>query len=55
MSLPDELLYEDEKLCEVCGFYGAIKGRLCFECRLDNADLYADEAIEDRKERGRHA
>ncbi len=53
MSLPDYLLYEPDNQCENCHAQ-AIRGRrLCDECMADLNDLYADEAIEDRKERGR--
>lgn len=51
MSLPDYLLDEDDGTCEECGSL-CDHGRLCAACRQDLRDLYADEAIEDRKERG---
>lgn len=51
MSLPDYLFDEDKGTCEECGVL-CENGRLCAECRADLTDLYADEAIEDRKERG---
>lgn len=49
MSLPDYLL-DEEGECERCGVIITKNRRLCGECRTDNADLYADEAIQDEKE-----
>lgn len=53
MSLPDNLL-ENNALtcCRACGNMfdqEGFRGRLCWDCRADNADLYADEWIEDHK------
>jgi predicted amidophosphoribosyltransferase len=51
MSLPDYLLDDDERECIACGSKAVEYGSLCNECMRNIRDLYADEAIEDRKER----
>lgn len=51
MSLPDYLLNPDEEYCENCGAIISAGRILCGECAAELEDLYADEAIEDRKER----
>jgi predicted amidophosphoribosyltransferase len=54
MSLPDYLLNpEPDDQCENCHAQARRGRRLCAECMADLTDLYADEAIEDLKERGR--
>lgn len=53
MSLPDYLLDEPDDQCTNCHAQRMNGYRLCVECLADLTDLYADEAIEDRKERGR--
>ena len=51
MSLPDYLLDEPDNQCENCHAQAEKGRRLCAECLADLTDLYADEVIEDRKER----
>jgi len=53
MSLPDYLLDEPDNQCENCRARALRGYALCAECMADLRDLYADEAIEDRKERRR--
>lgn len=48
MSLPYYLLAEPDAQCENCHAQ-AMRGRLCQECAADLNDMYADEALEDRK------
>lgn len=52
MSLPDHLLEDDRRECIACGSTAVEYGSLCKECTRNICDVYADEAIEDRKERG---
>ena len=51
MSLPDYLLDEPDDQCENCHARALLGYALCAECMADLRDLYADEAIDDRKER----
>ncbi len=48
MSLPDYLLEDDGALCECGALLSNKDGGVCWECRADLADLYADEAISER-------
>jgi len=45
MSVPDyQLNPPDDPICEECGGLNTERGRLCFHCKQDWADVYADEA-----------
>ena len=50
MSLPDNLLDEDERYC-VCGNELRDWQLYCSECTAENTDIWVDEAIKENRKR----
>ena len=52
MSLPDNQLEDDDtRECRTCGGWTTSRRGVCLSCRLDYVDLYADNMIQDEKEK----
>ena len=50
MSIHETLLDTEEIFCEMCGLIPRVYGRVCWDCKQDNADIYSDMKIQDKKE-----
>lgn len=54
MSITDREVDDDDRVCRCCGLYVDSQNRqgpLCWNCHMDNVDLYADAKIQDEKEK----